>query len=90
MLPLIGKFYSMEEANALDDDALRNKPVFRHHPNGMFQPEIPAVLRNEILARGIPELSYPIGYTNVSPEYCVKNIDMHADADLRAVQVFCL
>ena len=65
-LPLVGNVYSRDEANALTEDELRAEPVFRHNPDEMFTSNIVVEMRNNILARGIPELSYPIGYTNLS------------------------
>jgi len=82
-LPLVGKVYSRDEANALTDDELRAEPVFRHNPDEMFTSNIVTSVQNELLARGIPELSYPIGYTNVSASYCVENIDLNSDSNMR-------
>ncbi len=79
-LPLVGKVYSRDEANALDDDTLRAEPVFRHNPDEMFSSNIVAEVRNNLLARGIPELSFPIAYTNVlnlSPNPADRNFDMN-------------
>ena len=59
------KVYTLAQANALTDDTLRTAPVFRHNPDEMFTSNIVKSVQNNILARGIPELSYPIGYTNV-------------------------
>jgi hypothetical protein len=59
------KAYTKAQANALTEDELRAAPVFRHNPDEMFSSNIVAEVRNNILARGMPELSYPIGYTNV-------------------------
>ena len=78
-----GRVYSVEQANALTDDQLRAEPVFRHNPDEMFVSNIVVVVRNNILAQGIPELSYPIGYTNVTSAYCVENIDLNSDANMR-------
>jgi len=64
-LPLVGKVYSKDEANALTDDELRAEPVFRHNPDEMFTSNIVVEVRNNLLARGIPELSYPIGATEI-------------------------
>ena len=80
-LPFVGKVYSREEANALDDETLRINSVFRHNPNEMFTSNIVKSVQNNSLARGIPELSFPIGYTNVvllnSPGN-IRNFDMNA------------
>jgi len=78
-LPLVGNVYSKDEANALTDDELRAEPVFRHNPDEMFTSNIVVEVRNNLLARGIPELSYPIGATEVSSASSMsRNIDMHS------------
>ncbi|HHU13689.1 MAG TPA: hypothetical protein GXZ62_00700 [Lentisphaerae bacterium] len=64
-LPLVGNVYSRDEANALTEDELRAEPVFRHNPDEMFTSNIVVEVRNNLLARGIPELSYPIGATEI-------------------------
>ena len=48
----------------------------------MFSSNIVKSVQNNILARGIPELSYPIGYTNVTTliDPVVRNIDMNDNA----------
>jgi hypothetical protein len=83
-LPLVGKVYSRDEANALTDDELRAEPVFRHNPDEMFTSNIVVEVRNNLLARGIPELSYPIGYTNVAKlntyGTTVRNFDVNLSA----------
>ena len=65
------------------DDDLRAAPVFRQDPDEMFSSNIVKSVQNNLLARGIPELSYPIGYTNVPTAYCVENIDMNNSVDIR-------
>jgi hypothetical protein len=79
-LPLAGKVYSRDEANALTDDELRAAPVFRHNPDEMFTSNIVVEVRNNLLARGIPELSHPIGYTNITTliDPDLRNVDMHS------------
>jgi len=72
-----GKVYSMAEANELNDDTLRADPVFRHNPDEMFSSNIVKSVQNNILARGIPELSFPIGSTNLTLTHCEENIDMN-------------
>jgi len=80
-LPLVGKVYSRDEANALTDDELRAEPVFRHNPDEMFTSNIVVEVRNNLLARGIPELSFPIGATEVSSVTNVsRNIDINTSA----------
>jgi len=77
-LPLVGKVYSRDEANALTDDELRAEPVFRHNPDEMFTSNIVTSVQNELLARGIPELSYPIGYISLPKNKCAASLDMHS------------
>jgi len=83
-LPLVGNVYSRDEANALTEDELRAEPVFRHNPDEMFTSNIVVEVRNNLLARGIPELSYPIGYTNVTKlntyGTTVRNFDVNLSA----------
>jgi len=90
--PFNSNVYTMTQANALDDATLRTAPVFRHYPennNGknMFTNSIPQTLQNEILARGIPELSYNIGYTNLATTLNAigpdRHFDMHTSTDIR-------
>lgn len=52
------KGYTLAQANALTDDELRTAPVFRHNPEEMFSSNIVKSVQDNLLARGIPELSY--------------------------------
>ena len=61
------------------DDDLRAAPVFRQDPDEMFSSNIVKSVQNNLLARGIPELSFPIGSTSLSTNNCVINVDMHID-----------
>ncbi len=49
----------------------------------MFASNIVKALQNNLLARGIPELSFPIGYTNITMAYCAANHDLNMDPSLR-------
>ncbi len=49
-------------ANTLSDETLKVNPVFNHQPSYFFRTNIVQSLRDNLLARGIPELSHPIGY----------------------------
>jgi hypothetical protein len=73
------KVYTQAQANALTDDELCAAPVFRQNPNEMFSSNIVQSVQDNLLARGIPELSFPIGYTSLSTNNCVINVDMHID-----------
>lgn len=53
--------YSMATANAATPDNLRTNAVFRHEPTGMFSSNIAVQVRNDIIARGVPALSYAAG-----------------------------
>jgi hypothetical protein len=55
------RFYTLDAANALDDASLRSIPVFKHNPPEMFSSTISTNMHNNLLARGIPELSFPVG-----------------------------
>ena len=75
-----GNAYTQAQANALTDDQLRAAPVFRHNPDALFSSNIVKAVQNNLLARAIPELSFPIGYTNVigiGVGQNGRNFDMH-------------
>ena len=60
--------YSVAAANATaatNPLAFAEAPVFRKNPPGMFTNSIPAALRNELLAKGIPALSPAAGKTEM-------------------------
>ncbi|MFA7054044.1 MAG: hypothetical protein WC328_13605, partial [Kiritimatiellia bacterium] len=52
-------------------------PVFLRSPVSMFTNCIPVTLQNELLARGIPALSGPVGFNNV-PNLADNNINMNS------------
>ena len=60
---------------------LRAAPVFRQNPDEMFSSNIVKSVQNNLLARGIPELSFPIGYTNVvklnTYDFTDRNFDLN-------------
>jgi hypothetical protein len=53
-------------ANQATPAQLADQPVFRWNPSGMLTNSIPAALRNELLAKGIPALSGATGTMSVS------------------------
>ena len=53
--------YTMAEANAATDDNLRTNSVFWHEPATMFSSNITAHVVNDIIAQGVPALSYAAG-----------------------------
>jgi hypothetical protein len=55
------RVYTRTQANAATEIELQTKPVFRRNPGSMFNSSIAPEMRNEILARGIPELAPTIG-----------------------------
>ena len=68
--------YDSSSANNLSTNDLRSSPVFCHYPGGMFSATISGELRNEILARGIPELTPSIGIAPVSAVGFATNVNM--------------
>ena len=70
------RFYDAVAANAATTNALQTVPVFRHHPSEMFSASIPAEMRNEILARGIPESTPPIGAKRLFSCPFASDVDM--------------
>ena len=53
--------YTMAEANAATPDNLRTNAVFRQEPAAMFSSNITVQVRNDIIAQGVPALSYAAG-----------------------------
>jgi len=53
--------YTMAEANAATPDNLRTNAVFLHAPATMFSSNITAQVVNDIIAQGVPALSYAAG-----------------------------
>jgi pimeloyl-ACP methyl ester carboxylesterase len=56
--------YTMLEANAAMEDNLRTNAVFRQEPTTMFTSNITTQGQNDIIAQGVPALSYAAGVTN--------------------------
>jgi len=74
--------YSVAAANATaatNPLAFAEAPVFLKNPPGMFTNSIPAALRNELLAKGIPALSPAAGKTFLSPLTSSRNFNMNTD-----------
>jgi len=84
LLPTTVYYYpNAAAANLAPASQLRDIPVFKRTPRRMFQRNIPAPLRNEILAKGIPALSPPLGAGSVAEEVVppfspVPNFNMNA------------
>lgn len=70
--------YSQSAANAAAPDNLRMNPVFRHHPATMFSSNITLHAQNEILAFGVPALSYAAGLQNFPLPDTRRNYDANA------------
>ena len=58
--------YTMAEANAATDDNLRTNAVFRQVPSSMFSSNITAQTVNDIIAQGVPALSYAAGVNAIN------------------------
>jgi len=59
--------YTMSEANAATEESLLTNAVFVQEPNGMFSPVIATQLQNEIVAVGVPALSFAAGVNAITP-----------------------
>ena len=57
---------------------LGEHPVFRHTPVTMFSNNIMFTVHNELLARGIPALSWPTGRRTISAISVNENFNMDA------------
>lgn len=69
-------------ANASTDDTLRQYPIFEHDPDFMFTNTITQAHVDDILIKGIPALSWPVGRETISfPLGTIgqRNIDMNMD-----------
>lgn len=76
--------YTVAEASAATSAELLTTPVFRHTPDGgIFDSVLPVSTRNNLLAKGIPALSGPVGSRAVeafdTPTE-TRNIDMNTPA----------
>ena len=63
-------------ANASTDDTLRQYPIFERDPDFMFTNVITQAHVDDILIKGIPALSWPVGRTNIATIVSSRNIDM--------------
>lgn len=72
--------YTMAEANAATPDNLRTNAVFRRVPATMFSSNITAQVVNEIIAQGVPALSYAAGGNSINiPGFYNYNMDVNAN-----------
>jgi len=68
--------YTMSEANVATDDNLRTNAVFRQEPTTMFSSNITAQVQNDIIAQGVPALSYAAGENAINiPGFYNYNLD---------------
>ena len=67
--------YTMAQANAASEAQLRTNAVFWHEPATMFSSNITAQVQNDIIAQGVPALSYAAGVNSVSLPGLNKNYD---------------
>ena len=65
--------YTMAKANAASCDTLRNNAVFDHKPTIMFSSTITTQHQNDIIAQGVPALSYAAGLGSIFPLGIEKN-----------------
>jgi hypothetical protein len=66
-----------EGANLSTDETLRQYPIFEHDPSYMFTNVILQANIDNILIKGIPALSPPVGFTNLTTITLAQNIDMN-------------
>ncbi len=66
-------------ANASTDATLRQYPIFERDPGFMFTNVITQAHVDDILIKGIPALSWPLGSTNIATIVSSRNIDMNID-----------
>ena len=72
--------YTMEEANVATEAELRTNAVFYHNPNAMFSSNITAQVQNDIVAQGVPALSYAAGGNSINiPGFYNYNMDENAN-----------
>jgi hypothetical protein len=64
-------------ANTASNDFLKVCPVFIHSPYWIGQTNLNENNINELLAQGIPALSYPAGVTILPNVPYVRNVNMH-------------
>jgi len=68
--------YTMAEANAATPDNLQTNAVFRQEPATMFSSNITVQVQNNIMARGVPALSYAAGLNAINiPGFYNYNMD---------------
>lgn len=65
--------YTMAEANATTPGNLRTNAGFRQEPATMFSSNITAQVQNDIIAQGVPALSYAAGVQNILLPYPSRN-----------------
>lgn len=66
----------MAEANAATPDNLRTNAVFWHEPTTMFSSNITDQVVNDIIAQGVPALSYAAGVNPITPPGWDNNYNM--------------
>ena len=72
--------YSMAEANAATSDNLRTNVVFRQEPATMLSSNIPAQGVSDLIAQGVPALSYATGVNSFSLPGLNRNYDADSPA----------
>jgi hypothetical protein len=66
---------TMEQANTANDENLRTNAVFWHNPTTMFSSNITSRVANDIIAMGVPALSYAAGVHEIPMPGLDKNYD---------------
>ncbi len=70
------RVYSSGEANVVSNEVLIAEPVFRKNPDDIFSASIDSSIVNEVLAKGVPVLSYATGVTNLFSLPASRNYNM--------------
>jgi len=61
------EFYTVNEANSLSNSVLQTSPVFKISPLSYLSSNVTDSVIDEMLAMGIPSLSYPAGRKHITP-----------------------
>ena len=69
-------YYTLAEINSLSNSTLRVSPVFLQQPTWLGSTNITVNNVTEMLAKGIPAISYPTGYNLIDTEN-IYNFDMN-------------
>ena len=73
--------YGTNAAHSASSEQLRIDPVFNHTPPGIFSANLQSSEVDELLARGVPALSGPVGSGTVLPIADIHPNDMNMEVD---------